>query len=55
MGIFSYHAICALQCGQNDRVGSLTDNPSGIRYTQTFKNDPTMAPTTNAVTPNITS
>ena len=53
--MFWYHLICALQFGQNERFGSLTDNPSGSRYTQTFRNEPIIAPTTNAVTANTTS
>jgi hypothetical protein len=40
-----------LQAGQKERRGLLMERSAGQRYMQTFKNDPTAAPSTNANTP----
>lgn len=43
-GKFKYHGISLLQVGQNERRGSLTLSPRGIRYMTTFKKEPMHAP-----------
>src|SRR5215469_69732 len=44
IGIFSFHGMECLQNGQKDRAGFASDMPRGMRWMQTFRKDPMIAP-----------
>ena len=55
MGKLSHQGMRAPQDGQKDRGGFCTLMPRGKRYTTTFKNDPTQAPSSVSVISRIIS